>query len=153
MSIDFATLKGLTIPEGVVTQIADAAGNVLWSADNGMRKITITRNYAGSNSGRIYIGGYTDDRYMDGGSCVVDGTYGDWTSPTTIEVPVGAQIILETEYEDSYTEFFINGVSVYNERTDYAWYDQYTVSENATVAMTREWIGQDKKYVITITEE
>lgn len=32
MSIDFATLQGLTIPEGVVTQIEDAAGRVLWSA-------------------------------------------------------------------------------------------------------------------------
>lgn len=32
MSIDFATLQGLTIPEGVVTQITDASGNVLWSA-------------------------------------------------------------------------------------------------------------------------
>lgn len=32
MSIDFATLQGLTIPEGVVTKIEDAAGNVLWSA-------------------------------------------------------------------------------------------------------------------------
>lgn len=30
MSIDFATLQGLTIPEGVVKQITDAAGRVLW---------------------------------------------------------------------------------------------------------------------------
>lgn len=29
--IDFSTLKGLTIPEGVVTQLADASGRVLWS--------------------------------------------------------------------------------------------------------------------------
>ena len=29
--IDFATLQGLTIPEGVVTQIADASGRVLWA--------------------------------------------------------------------------------------------------------------------------
>lgn len=28
--IDFSTLQGLTIPEGVVTQIADANGEVLW---------------------------------------------------------------------------------------------------------------------------
>ena len=28
--IDFSTLQGLTIPEGVVTQIKDAQGNVLW---------------------------------------------------------------------------------------------------------------------------
>ena len=32
MSINFATLQGLTIPEGVVTQITDAAGRVLWMA-------------------------------------------------------------------------------------------------------------------------
>ena len=32
MSIDFATLHGLTIPEGVVTQIKDASGRVIWSA-------------------------------------------------------------------------------------------------------------------------
>ena len=30
--IDFSTLQGLTIPEGVVTQIADASGRVIWSA-------------------------------------------------------------------------------------------------------------------------
>lgn len=34
MSIDFSTLQGLTIPEGVVTQITDANGNVLWSASS-----------------------------------------------------------------------------------------------------------------------
>lgn len=30
--MNFATLKGLTIPEGVVTQITDASGRVLWSS-------------------------------------------------------------------------------------------------------------------------
>lgn len=30
--MNFATLQGLSIPEGVVTQIADAAGRVIWSA-------------------------------------------------------------------------------------------------------------------------
>lgn len=30
--MNFATLQGLTIPEGVVTQITDASGRVLWSA-------------------------------------------------------------------------------------------------------------------------
>ena len=32
MSINFATLQDLTIPEGVVTEIKDASGNVLWQA-------------------------------------------------------------------------------------------------------------------------
>lgn len=33
--IDFTTLQGLTIPEGVVTQIADASGRVLWMLNTG----------------------------------------------------------------------------------------------------------------------
>ena len=41
MSINFGTLQGLTIPEGVVTQIADAAGRVLWSAVKPMCTVTI----------------------------------------------------------------------------------------------------------------
>lgn len=35
MSINFATLQGLAIPEGVVTQIMDAAGRVLWMVGGG----------------------------------------------------------------------------------------------------------------------
>lgn len=33
--MNFATLKGLTIPEGVVTQITDASGRVIWKLSNG----------------------------------------------------------------------------------------------------------------------
>ena len=33
--IDFSTLQGLTIPEGVVTQITDASGRVLWMVQSG----------------------------------------------------------------------------------------------------------------------
>lgn len=55
MSIDFATLQGLTIPEGVVTQITDASGNVLWALANDkpivleVAKITAT-TYAGETA-------------------------------------------------------------------------------------------------------
>jgi hypothetical protein len=37
--IDFSTLKGLEIPEGVVTQIADASGRVIWVLDSGGKVI------------------------------------------------------------------------------------------------------------------
>lgn len=40
MSIDFATLQGLTIPEGVVTQITDASGNILWSVGGKVVSLT-----------------------------------------------------------------------------------------------------------------
>ena len=33
--INFSTLQDLTIPEGVVTQIADASGRVLWALSGG----------------------------------------------------------------------------------------------------------------------
>ena len=53
--IDFSTLQGLTIPEGVVTQIADESGRVLWmlvgeftirirDGDSGMLHINLTVN-------------------------------------------------------------------------------------------------------------
>lgn len=53
--IDFATLQGLTIPEGVVTQIADASGRVLWQLNAGgpvileVEKIT-SNTYAGETT-------------------------------------------------------------------------------------------------------
>lgn len=39
--IDFATLQGLAIPEGVVTQIADASGRVLWALQTGSDKVIL----------------------------------------------------------------------------------------------------------------
>ena len=39
MSVNFSTLQGLTIPQGMVTQIADASGRVLWSVASGNKVI------------------------------------------------------------------------------------------------------------------
>lgn len=52
--MNFATLQGLTIPEGVVTQIADASGRVLWALSGGkvileVEKIT-SDTYAGETT-------------------------------------------------------------------------------------------------------
>lgn len=63
--IDFSTLQGLTIPEGVVTQVADAAGNVLWAVAANypegaavlkVKKIT-SDTYAGETS-------YTNEKFV-----------------------------------------------------------------------------------------
>lgn len=59
--IDFTTLQGLTIPEGVVTQIADESGGVLWSAGGKpivleVKKIT-SDTYAGNTT-------YTGERFI-----------------------------------------------------------------------------------------
>lgn len=46
MSINFATLQGLTIPEGNVTEIKDASGRVLWKAIHGTSIVTIESDIA-----------------------------------------------------------------------------------------------------------
>lgn len=62
MSIDFSSAKGLAIDEGVVTQVADEAGNVLWKLKTSepvvleVEKITAT-TYAGETS-------YTDEEFI-----------------------------------------------------------------------------------------
>lgn len=52
MSIDFSTIQGITIPEGVVTQIADSSGRVLWSA---MPLLTVTSTFEGMWGGSAEI--------------------------------------------------------------------------------------------------
>jgi hypothetical protein len=52
--INFSTLKGLTIPEGVVTQITDASGSVLWSAKRNA-VVTITSECNGINGDTSHI--------------------------------------------------------------------------------------------------
>lgn len=52
--INFATLQGLSIPEGVVTQITDASGRVIWAVSGGkvvleVEKIT-SNTYAGETT-------------------------------------------------------------------------------------------------------
>ena len=60
--MNFATLQGLTIPEGVVTQITDASGRVLWALSGGgpivlqVEKIT-SNTYAAETS-------YTDEQFI-----------------------------------------------------------------------------------------
>ena len=59
--MNFATLKGLTIPEGNVTQITDASGRVLWAVSGGkvileVEKIT-SDTYAGGTT-------YTDEEFI-----------------------------------------------------------------------------------------
>jgi hypothetical protein len=59
--IDFSTLQGLTIPEGVVTQITDESGRVIWAVSGGkvileVEKIT-SDTYAGETA-------YTGEQFI-----------------------------------------------------------------------------------------
>lgn len=118
--------------------------------DNGMRKITVTRDYDGGGSPFIRIAANemlsNDIYFRANGRC--DGlAYSTWTSPATIEVPVGTQFHYSGEVDGAVFEVVLNGsvVSSKNDWIDYGW---YTVTKNMTFAMTR--VGN--RYILTITE-
>lgn len=97
--IDFSTLQGLTIPEGVVTQITDASGRVLWVLSNEpvvleVAKQTIT-TYAGETS-------YADecvvllDIYPKKSNSTVKVTYGGLTKTLTFSGTNAQQVYFGT---------------------------------------------------------
>ena len=103
MNIDFSTLQGLTIPEGVVTKITDASGRVLWALQTNepivleVAKIT-SDTYAGETT-------YTGEEFIlldiypkSGGKVTV--TYGGLTKTITddgtSETPNAQQVFFGT---------------------------------------------------------
>lgn len=76
MSIDFADVKKIVIPEGEVKQIADASGKILWSGvSNVWKKYNAVSSYALDISSSIsYPGSYEPDDIHTGYEI---------TSPTT----------------------------------------------------------------------
>lgn len=94
--INFSTLKGLTIPEGNVTQIADASGAVLWSA---VEKVTVTITTSG-----MFLTGSTP------GSVTINGV--SYTAATTVEVPAGSVIVCSAPWVTMYNSTNRAGGSV-----------------------------------------
>lgn len=96
MSINFATIQGLTIPEGVVTQITDASGNVLWSAGGKLISVAM------SGSGGLYS------------QVVIDGTSYGFINVENIEVSKGTTMVctVETISAGNAGKIYLNGVLV-----------------------------------------
>ena len=98
--IDFATLQGLTIPEGVVTQITDESGRVIWALANDepivleVAKQTLT-TYAGETK-------YADesfillDIYPKKSNSTVKVTYGGLTKTLTFSGTNAQQVYFGT---------------------------------------------------------
>lgn len=114
MSINFSTLKGLTIPEGNVTKITDASGRVLWSA---VKPATIFLAYKrnGGGSFRNYA-----NVTIDGISYPLDEN--DLTT-TVLTVPIGTVITCRSGNTT------LNGTTVASGYIEYI----YTVVGDATI--------------------
>lgn len=121
--IDFSTLKGLTIPEGVVTQIADASGRVLWKSGPSEATVTITKT--GGLATAVFV--------------TIDSV--EYTTDAVITVPIGTVISCTPS-----GSVILNGQTVANGTG--ATYD-YTVTKNVTINL--HW--QKGTGTITITEE
>ena len=119
--IDFSTLQGLTIPEGVVTQIADASGRVLWKQAPSEATVTITGN--GYSSATATINGVT------------------YNTATTLVVPIGTVITCFANYE--YRNYiWVNGEDAEGTVDDYGYsleedlYYDYTVTGNVLIHLS-----------------
>ena len=136
MSIDFSTLQGLTIPEGVVTQITDAAGRVIWAVQNnepivlGVEKKSFS-SYEGEttySSDCVLL-----DIYPKTANSTVDVTYGGLTKTLTftgtnaqtvffgtfngvsdsVESPASGMLSIEGQY----SSFAVGTYKTYNSTT------------------------------------
>lgn len=151
--IDFSTLKGLTIPEGVVTEIADESGAVLWSASN-TAKVTITSVCKGINGETSWLRITSPEPFNPYPNNPNWGTTTSWfvfvwEEPNkTIELPIGATIECMVEdtkaSERCYVE--LNGVEVLSETGTYV----YTVNGDVTIHMEDKYeMGEYGWIIIT----
>lgn len=132
--MNFTTLQGLTIPEGVVTQITDASGRVIWAVKSGGKPIIlevekITSNtYANEttyeneefillqislkNKGTIDNPIYGTASITYGGltktitssSTVFFGTFGGVSD--SVETPASGELVIEGDYYSVSVDFF-----------------------------------------------
>ena len=133
-SIDFSTLQGLTIPEGVVTQIADASGRVLWSAVKKAKVALYFSTYINSDSfASDFVGmAYVDIdgvRYTDDGSS-------DNIKVVEVNVPIGTVITLTATGGVNY--LYHDPLSTGD--TGYYTTDGYS---GGGISVNREWVCPD----------
>lgn len=128
MSINFATLKGLTIPEGNVTQIADASGAVLWKSAPAEAII----KFKVANGGNF--SSITTSTYC---SLEIDGGYHNATEE--IVVPIGKVVTCRFGTTSNQTrKLYLNGAEISSytyDSTNGTYYYDYTVIGDVGIAM------------------
>lgn len=151
--IDFSTLKGITIPEGAVKQIADASGRVLWSAAK-MVKVTITSLWNGIDGDMASITVNSPEPFAPD-SANPGSTTNTWTvyvydePDCTIEIPAGSTIACTVDDSKASNRCYVtvNGAEVLSVPGTYV----YTVTRDASVHIEDEY-SQGEYGKITITE-
>lgn len=138
--MDFSTVKGVTIPEGNVTQIADANGVVLWSAKRNAI-VTITSECNGIMGDTAHIKIVSETVNFE--------AYAYDMPDCTLEVPIGSTIecTVVRNKGNADSSISLNGTKVLTEGTYI-----YTVKGNVAIHVSDRY--QMGEYgIITITEE
>ena len=98
--IDFSTLQGLTIPEGNVTQIADASGNVLWKAAPSGATVKL----------KVVNGGhYSSITTSTFASITIDGVA--YNTTEELIIPIGTVLVCKCSSNGS-NKMYLNGEEV-----------------------------------------
>lgn len=144
--IDFATLQGLTIPEGSVIQITDEIGNVLWEKRPTGATVTLTfaKNSLSNQSGmtNVIIGGVIYP--------IKNNSYSDDMTEKEIVVPIGTVITCKVlRGGTSYAKITLNGTTVATGVSEY----EYTVTGDVTIHSTGTMSGPSAENgIININE-
>ena len=150
--MDFSTLQELTIPEGKVTQIADASGRVLWSGKRTAR-VTVTTACSGisGETAKIIITSpeafAPDPSKLD--NKVYEYTVMSYDECLEIEIPTGSTIecVVSTKKANNHCCVILNGEEVLSGPGTYL----YTVTTDVLVDVYEKYIMGDFG-VITIVE-
>ena len=155
MSIDFTKVKGWEIPEGKVTKITDALGNVLWNAVK-MANLTITSFWDGMDGDTARITINSPSPFAPNPN-EPNNKVTSWTAYVydlfdqqnrTIKIPVGSTIecYITRDKGNAGSYIKLNDVSVATGEGTYV----YTVTGDATIDVSEEYIQGDFG-VISIT--
>lgn len=138
--MDFSKVKSLIIPEGVVTQIADASGVVLWSAKRSAM-VTITSECNGIMGDTSHIKIVSETVNFE--------AYAYDMPDCTLEVPIGTTIecTVTRNKGNADSSISLNGTKVLTEGTYI-----YTVTGNVAIHVSDRY-SMGEYGVITITEE
>lgn len=119
MSIDFAKVDSLEIPEGVVTKITDANDSVLWEAVK-KAKITINSTCTTESHGLLQINAKfpATPTATPSNPAIIEATSGNWS----YRVPLGTVIECSARY------IYVNG-------STYSYMYDYTVTKDVTITM------------------
>ena len=151
--MDFASVKGLTIPEGEVTQIEDENGNVIWSAVQ-KAMVTITSECNGINGDTSSITVTSAEPFApdptNPSETTTSWTVVCWEMPScTIELPAGSTIECTVRDTKSSNRCYValNGTNVQTGAGTYL----YTVTRDVTVHVADAY-SQGEYGTIIITE-